>query len=414
MRSIFYAILFSFLLPLMGQSQSQKAALTVKDALNLALQNNPELNRVEEQIKIQESDLGLSWGIESPELFYYKEGIGGNSFSEKSYGISQSLAFPLTGYYRNRRAKLDVRKFEQLYAAERIRLRAEVKKAYTELAYSIKKIELVESRVELARELREIAQARLEVGESTELDVIQADIQYTQAENELREAEQVKNNARYALFRVIGLDPDRQEYSISFPDTLVYFDVEIDQQMILTGLEEVPQIEAIQLNAESAGKSIKTAKSGYLPDLRADYYRQDFGSGFDFEGFEIGVSFPLWFGLNQSNRVKRAKAEQRRAEWSVNETTLRVKERAENAWHGYETSRNTIRSYRELIQSRAFSLLELTREGYRLGELELLRVLEAQRTFLSSEENYYRSLRNYYLQLIELERFLPNELVFKE
>lgn len=414
MRGFLYAILLFFLLPVNSQSQSQTTTLSVQDAMNLALQNNPELNRVEEQIKIQESELGLSWGIESPELFYYKEGIDGNSFSEKSYGISQSMTFPLTGYYRNRRAKADVRKFEKLYDAEKIRLRADVKKAYTELAYAIKKIELVESRVELARELREIAQARLEVGESTELDLIQADIQYTQAQNDLREAEQMKNNTRYALFRLIGLDPDRQRYGVSFPDTLTYFDAEIDQQMILMGLEEVPEIESVQMNAESAERSIKVAKSSYLPDLRANYYRQDFGSGFDFEGFEVGVSLPIWFALNQRNRVKTARAERRQAEWSVNEITLKVKERAENAWHGYETSRNTIISYRDVIQSRASSLLELTSEGYRLGELELLQVLEAQRTFLSGEEKYYQSLRNYYLQLIELELFLPNELVFTE
>lgn len=414
MPKFLFVIIWIVFLPAICHSQLQESSLTVKDALNLALQNNPELNRVKEQIRIQESELGLSWGIESPELYYYKEGIDGNSFSEKSYGISQSMTFPLTGYYQNRKVKSDVQKFEKQYEAERVRLRAEVKKAYTSLAFSIKKVELMESRVELARELREIARARLEVGESTELDLIQADIQYTQAQNELREANQMKNNARYALFRVIGLDPKEQEYNVSFPDTLAYVDVPIDQQMILMGLEEVPEIESVQLNAESADRSIKVAKSSYLPDLRADYYRQDFGSGFNFNGFEIGVSVPLWFGLNERNQVKRARSEQRQAKWSVNETTLMVKERAENAWQGYQTSRNTIISYRDVIQSRAANLLELTREGYRLGELDLLQVLEAQRTFLSGEEKYYQSLRNYYLQLIELERFLPNELVFTE
>lgn len=414
MIRLFSAVLWILLLPVICFSQSEESVLTVKDALNFALQNNPELNRVEEQIRIQESDLGLSWGIESPELFYFKEGINGNSFSEKRYGISQSMQFPLTGYYQNRRAKSDVQRVEKLYEAELIRLRAEVKKAYTELAFSIKKIGLIERRMGLARELREIAQARLEAGESTELDLIQADIQYTQAQNDFREAEQMKNEARYALFRVIGLDPEQQKYGVSFPDTLSYFDADISQKNVLQGLEEIPEIQSFQKNVESANRGVKVAKSNYLPDLRADYYRQDFGSGFEFDGFEIGVSVPLWFGLNQSNRVKQAKAVQRQAEWTVSEATLKVKERAENAWHRYETSRNTIISYREVIQSRATNLLELTREGYRLGELELLRVLEAQRTFLSAEEKYYQSLRNYYLQLIELERYLPNELVFTE
>jgi outer membrane protein, heavy metal efflux system len=59
-------------------------------------------------------------------------------------------------------------------------------------------------------------------------------------------------------------------------------------------------------------------------------------------------------------------------------------------------------------------LLELTQEGYRMGELDLLRVLESQRTYLEAEQQYYQSLKNYYLQLIELEKYLPNEIVFTE
>ncbi|MEX2463733.1 MAG: TolC family protein, partial [Balneolaceae bacterium] len=112
--------------------------------------------------------------------------------------------------------------------------------------------------------------------------------------------------------------------------------------------------------------------------------------------------------------VIHANAAYRQAEWDIAETVLRVKEMAENAWHSYETSRETIHSYRNFIQRRSENLLELTQEGYRMGELDLLRVLEAQRTYLEGQQQYYQALRNYYLKLIELEQYMPYEIVFNQ
>lgn len=402
-----------FLLPILGFSQSQ-TSISVRDALDLAMKNNPELQRAEQEIRIQKSMLGLSWGIENPELIYFKEGVDGDLFSEQRWGISQRISFPVTGYLRNRKAAADLQASELQAEFRRIQVRSAVKSAYAELAFSIKNVDLVLRELELASELKEIAQARLEVGESTELDLIQAEIRLTRTQNSLNKADELKNRARYELFRVVGLEPGQQEYGIIYPDTLAWFDPNISQDVILSRVESAAEMDLVRSFTNSANRSISVAKSSYLPDLRVNYYKQDFGAGYDFYGFEVGVSIPLWFGWNQSRQVQRANAEFKQAQWSETETLLKVKESAENAWHGYETSREAILSYKNFVQSRASTLLELTREGYRLGELDLLRVLEAQRTFLEAEQEYYESLKNYYLQLIELEKHLPNELVFTE
>lgn len=396
-----------------GYAQVVKDTLGIHGALILARENDPELNRLEEEVEVLKSELGPAWGIESPELFYFREGINGNSFLEQRWGVSQSFSFPLTGYYRNQRVSAEVNSAGLNIEAAALRLKAEVKQAYVELAYAVKNINLVDRRVQLSRELRDIARARLEVGESSEIDLIQADIQLSEAENDLREAERLYDNARYALFRIVGLDPDRQRYEIIFPDTLAYFNASIEQDAVMAKLEAHPEVLLSVEMVSSAEAGIKAATSSYLPDLRVDFYRQDLGNDYRFNGFEVGVSIPLWFGLNESNRVQRAKAQHRQAEWAVSERILNIKEQAEQAWHGYETSQATIRTYTRHIQERTTSLLDLTREGYRIGELELLRLLEAQRTYLNSEQRYYQALREYYIQVIQLERFLQTELIFK-
>ncbi len=403
-------LLFSFHF----KGKAQHSFLSVQDALNLAINNNPELNRMAEQVRILEAMPGPAWGIESPELYYLREGMDGNMFMEQRWGISQSLTFPLTGFYQNRKARKDISAAEMRYQFERVSVRTQVKKAYTELAYAIKNMELTEIEVQLANNLLEIAQARLDVGESTGLDLVQSEIRLNQAKNDLRNAVQMKNSARNSLMRIIGIHSENQVYEIIFTDTLAYVDTGIDRHLILQRIEISPELNYVRLNSESAKADVQVSKSRYLPDLRIDYYRQNFGNSYDFNGFEVGVSIPLWFTVNERNRVKQANAIYRQAEWQEAGVLLSIKEQAENAFHRYQTSREIILSHREFIQEKSEYLLELTQEGYRMGELDLLRVLEAQRTYLEGQQLYYQVLRNYYLDIIELEQFLPQELVFTQ
>lgn len=411
-KILFILVLVSLFLP--TESFSQISELSVQDALQKAFENNPELNRMEQEVQVRSMEHRMAWGLESPDLYYFREGLDGDLFSEQRWGVSQTFAFPLRGYYQNQKARTETHAADLEFEAMKKSVRVTVKSAYAELAYAIKFVQIKEQEVELASELKEIAEARLEVGESTELDLIQAEIQLTNAENELNRAEDQKNRSRYALFTAIGLDPEQQQYGINYPDTLSFFDVQISQDLVMQNVSELPEVQSRMSQSDAALRGIQVARSSYLPDLRINYYRQDFGAGYDFYGFEVGISVPLWFGINESRNVKQAQAIHRQKEWSVNETVLSLKEQAENAWHSYETSRKSIISFRDFIQDRSESLLELTQEGYRMGELDLLRVLEAQRTYLNSQQQYYESLRNYYLQLIELERYLPNELVFSE
>jgi cobalt-zinc-cadmium efflux system outer membrane protein len=101
-----------------------------------------------------------------------------------------------------------------------------------------------------------------------------------------------------------------------------------------------------------------------------------------------------------------------RQNWRMTEVELDLKKRAEQAWHSYQTSKQTIDRYRSTIQAQSKELLELTLEGYQAGEMDLLSLLQAQRTYLDSQRRYLAALRDYYIQLIALEQMLQQNLVF--
>lgn len=389
-------------------------SLSVGRALEIAYQHNPRINQLRQRIEAQRQQAGLSLGIQNPELSYAKEGIGDNNFTEQRWGISQSLDFPLKGYYRAKSEQAGTGALEMQLQALKLQVKGDVKSAYTLLAYALESSRLARERVDLFQSLRDAAQARADLGESSDIDAMQADLQLREAQNNMETAYQQIMQARYNLFEIIGLEEEQQTYEIGFPDTLRFVAVNINQEELLQQLPNHPQLQQISEQQLAASYQTKAAKSGYLPDINLKYYRQDFGNGFDFNGFEVGVSLPLWFGVNQSNRVQQSKAQYRMVEWQYREEQLSIKKRAEQAWHGYETTQANIRRFRETIQTKSRELVDMTQRGYRLGELDLLTLLEAQRTYLRTQEAYYETLRDYYLRVIELEQYLQTDIIFKQ
>jgi cobalt-zinc-cadmium efflux system outer membrane protein len=409
--SVLFAILISF-----QPTQSDTTDLnnlSVAKALEIAYQHNPRINQLQNQVEAQRKQQSLSLGINDPEVTFAREGIDQGAFAEQRWVISQSLDFPLTGYYRFQGEKASTSSLELELQASKLQLKADVKSAYTALAYAIESSHLARERVDLFKNLRDAAQARADLGESSEIDAMQADLQLTEAQNNMEKAYQNIMDARYNLFETIGLDEEDQTYDISFPDTLHYVAVDVNQDEVLQRLQNHPQLQQISKQQLAASYQTKVAKSGYLPDLNLKYYRQDFGNGFDFNGFEVGVSIPLWFGINQSSRVQQSKARYRAVEWQYQEEQLSLKKQAEQAWHGYETTQANIKRFRESIQAKSQELVDMTQKGYRLGELDLLTLLEAQRTYLRTQQAYYETLRDYYLRVIELEQYLQSDIIFQ-
>jgi cobalt-zinc-cadmium efflux system outer membrane protein len=410
--SAFIAVLMLFQLGSASPDTTGLSALSVSKALEIAYRQNPQINQLEYQIKAQKNQETLSFGIEDPKINYFKEGIGRGGFTEQRWAVSQSVEFPLISYYRVRQQRSITESFQLKLKDLKNKVKMDVKAAYTQLAYAIQSNNLAGEQVRLFVNLREAAQARADMGETSEIDAMQADLQLQEAKNSQETTFKEIMNARYDLFHAIGLGPKDQTYDIAFPDTLAYKMVEVDQESVMQQLDQHPLLKQIKREVEAASFGKKLAKSTYLPNLNVSYYKQDFGNAYDFYGFEVGVSIPLWFAARQAPKVQQANAIQHAAEWKYEDSRLLIKKQAEQTWHSYESAKRNIERFRENIQAKSLDLVQMTQKGYSLGELDLLTLLEAQRTYLRTQAAYYQTLRNYYLTLVELERFLQADIIF--
>jgi outer membrane protein, heavy metal efflux system len=390
-------------------------SLTVRTALEYAEASSPTLRTVKENIRALEAERRMSYGLPNPVVGYAEEGINPDAspaVAERRWFVSQSFDFPLATYHRLDRYDREIEALRHDLEDARRTLKRDVKSVYAQLSYEIERTRLMRENVELLKSLDEAIQTRLELGAANELDALNVEIRRAEAENDLSVAERRLHVARYSLFELIGLDPDEQSYSIFFPDSLAYFDYWIPQDAILRRVKDQPAMNAARARLRAAGAESSEATYSLLPDIETAVFLQDFGAGFDNYGFEVGLELPLWFFANESGAIERADAKRGRRFSEKEATKLRLKREIEVAWHSYETSKRYIDRFQGEINDKSQRLLELMTRSFEVGEIDALRMLEAQRSYVAIQLRYYESLLDYHLRLIDLERFLEDDVVF--
>ncbi len=397
-------------------AQEPQGWLTVADALRLAEANSPELGRLRAAIAAKNGERRASYGIYAPQLSFAREGIpsAGGDFSEQRWVVGQTLDFPLQTYFRLQRVGAEEDALSYTAEAARRALRGRVKSAYTEVLYAQEMLHLGTQSVQLNASLREAVTQQVEVGAAAELDLMKVELQLSEAQSTLEERVRAYEAARYTLYHTIGIEPDDQVYGVAFPDTMGYRTIDVTQEEVLALLQEQPEIASADAAIHASQLGTKQVRSAALPQLGLNYWAHYFGGGYSFHGFEVGITLPLWYPLNNRGAVMQARARTQEQVWNRQEVSLNLKREIELAWHGYQTSKMTIDRYAETVQAQADELMERTREGYQFGQLDLLTLLDTQRTFLAAQTRFYDALRTYYLNLIRLERYLQRDLVFSD
>jgi cobalt-zinc-cadmium efflux system outer membrane protein len=393
----------------------QEQLLTLEAAVDSAIVSNAVLNQSRAVMEMKRNEWRTLTGIEAPEISYFEEGRNSSAtkpFEERRWTISQTIDFPLTTIYRLKSLKQEAEALDYQILAQRNEIRAEVKSRYIDILYALHLQALANKQKELADELYKAAFTKFETGMGNGIDLTKAELQVAEAENFQSEAERMLHLGRYSLFRLMGLDISAINYGIQFSDTLNSHEIEVSQVTALSLLHEQPEYLAAIATYKAAENKIREARSNIFPDIRFNLYKQNYGEGFKYNGFEIGLSIPVWLPFEQSGKIKMAKAQQTEIEWEQKGIEQEMKEQIEHAWHSYITSKQIIDRYKQTIRDKSARLQQLSIDAYRLGEIDLMNLILSQQTYLNNQRHYLDALHDYYLQLVQLEKYLNTELVY--
>ena len=406
------------LLPLCIYGQTEIKKLSLNEAVEIGLKNNPEVRSAIENISASQGRFWSGISLPQPEVGVSYEYAPANSslsnYSEKTLAISQSFEFPsnyfLKGSKYNKEEEIAVYK---LSLTERSVIN-QVKTSYYKVLAKQYQIKSAEENLLISEDFFKKAEIRQNVGEGTNLERLTAKVQYTEAQNNLEVAKNELTTSFAELNYSLGYGEQSYETNFALTDTLVFVDHKISIEQIYKSLEETnPQIKIAELKCGIASVEKGLAWSSILPNINLAYFKQTRDGNNGFYGASFGISVPLWFMFDQRGKIQEATANQSLSESELQLTKNEIALKIKNAFTDHENNLQQVKFYVNDILPQTEEIYRTAMKSYDAGELTYLEYLQAKQTLISSRNNYINALFNHYQSVFRIEEIVGQNIIDK-
>lgn len=189
-----------------------------------------------------------------------------------------------------------------------------------------------------------------------------------------------------------------------------------EQTFVLNDLIEAAinhrsDLSAALKNAEVARRELTLAKREKRPDLEFSLgwshnkrVRNEEAPAPAFNGVSAGIAIPLNFSSMNRGSVNAARFRAKQAELQYDQMRLQVQREVMEAYQQFQSQTIQLKHYEGGILKQAQEVLDGKIYSYNRGEVSLLEILNAQRTYDDVQAQYVETLFNYNAALVELER----------
>jgi len=413
MKKIFIFIALFPLVRLAGADDMPTVQpLTLKTVVETALQNNPEILAARKkwqaaQARITEERTPDKPRVDLERMYAPRDKNILSGASEKNIAITQEIPFPTSLVLRGRVAGSETEMARAAYDAKVRDVLSRVKKAYRSLAMSHHHIRIVEENTDLMRRFSRVAESKYAVGRASQAEVLKAQVELARMLNMLVDLSQEKETNQAMLNMLLNQSP---QTPLGIPAELhpanLGYTIGDLQKM---ALEQRPELRESELAIRKSRQSLNLARSDYLPDLMFQYRRRNMEAGPDSQDAILGFSVPLWF-WKQNAAVREAQADKEMAEAEYaamrNETLFQVQSRLTK----FQTSVRLVQLYDTSVLPQARQALKVTESAYQADKASFLDLIDAARTLLTFEQEYYHSLNDSESNLADLEQLVGMDL----
>lgn len=265
--------------------QTVPRQLTLRDALDIARDNNPTYQQARNDRHQADWDVRQAWGQLLPTASASSsvtwQGSGEQQFGTltlgdlgfgnlpsyylSSYRVGLSYFLSYQTLLGPAQARAQREATEALIDLSEATLVSQVTTAYVDVLRQQEGLRLAEQQLENSRFNLRLAQGQLEVGQVTPIDVGQAEVQVGRSEVGVLQARNALETARMRLLQQMGVRVDQEfevasDFSLSEPTWT-------EEELLDLALDRNPTLKSRIRSEESAEIAVKSAKSAYLPTL---------------------------------------------------------------------------------------------------------------------------------------------------
>ncbi len=369
----------------------QPGAFSLADLEGIAFQNNPTLAAAAARIQSARGRQVQAGLYPNPVIGYHGTEIGNRGTSGQQGGFI-SQRFITGGKLRLDQAiagkEIDEAHF-RLHAQEQ-RVLSDVRVRFFEALIAQRRVELTEELVRIGDNLVKATETLLEGEQSTENDLLQAEIRAENARILYDNATNESVEAWRRLVAILGVPHMELHPLCGEPGSqLADFEWEACYGEVLASH---PEVNAARARMERARIAIVRAKREPIPNVDVSVsVRHIELTDSDVANVQVGVPIPV-FDKNQGN-IRSAEAEWVAATREAERVALALQDQFAVIFRRYANARQQVRRYGEKIIPKAERSLELVTQGYEKGQVEYLVLLTAQQTFFEVSLSHLDAVR---------------------
>jgi heavy metal efflux system protein len=390
----------------------QENVLTLSQAIDIALRNNPGLRAAAFEVQAQKQLKKTAFDLPKTDVVLLY-GQYNSTLNDNNITISQSIPATVFGSQRSLSRSL-VASSEIKRSVEENEVVYQVKTLHNQLAYAYSRKKLLETLDSIYEGFYRSAAARHKAGETNLLEQTTAEVQRNDVKNTLSQNEadiSILRSQLQALLNTVAL-PDIQVHDLEELPAAP----SLDTAMLLNN----PSLAYVRQQIATAENERKVQSAKMVPDLLLGYFNQtligipDAESGLPttrsdrFSGFQIGVSLPLWFAAHQG-RAKAASFHKNAAISHHENSKQNLQAQLHQAVQHFDKNRSSLRYYRTSALPNADLILKQSQTAFRAGEIGYAEYLMGLRNAGSIKERYLQTLSEYNQNIIFLEFLFGNK-----
>jgi len=413
---LYYTLCALVALSEVAPAQQQAAATPIIDSLRLtrrqaiaeALNHNPQLEVARQQTAQSRARRVEAMAVPDPAITAaYDQSPQPFSFggaAARDVAIDWLIPFPSKVWSRTKIGNADVGSFESNYRLQTQLIAAQTSQQYDSLLVARKHRDVLLEGRSLSADFLKRTQARYAAGTAAKLDVIKAQVDLAQSENQLIANELDIANAQAALNRFIGrvigapIAPvDTLAVPEALPDSLTI------EQTALRSRPELTQLEAQQQGAQATTGLLKQF---WIPDFTFGVSRDYTQPGAPVYSTGIALPLPIFFWSHSKGEIAESKHHEQELAASYRDLRAQVTQDVRTAYATASTSIRQVIFLRDELVPSAREAFRVASVSYSLGGSSALEVLDARRTLLDAESQLADALASANIARADLERAL--------
>ena len=419
-----------------GQTSGQ--GWTLRQCIDYARENNIQVQSSQVSLQSARVDLQQAKADRTPTLGFttsqnviHQKKENKNFSSDGTYSGNYALNAGLTLYnggklkHSLRQQQIVNRSKEYEVEVARNDIEIAVTQAYLEILYANETVKTNAQTVESSAAQMERSKALLEAGSIARSDYAQMEAQYSSDCYQLTVSENDLAQARLQLKQLLELGID-STFDVVFPEidsSTVLAEVPRMEEVYLTALEVMPQMESGRLNIQSALAGERVAKADGLPTVTASAAigtGNTSGTNYSFyhqlnnklhESAGITVSVPIF--NNRQARTSRAKArlETRQAELNYADAEKSLLTTVESLYQDAVSAQSRYRAATDKVRSAGLSY-SLVLGQFEAGMKNTVELLTEKNNYLAAQQEQIQAKYQAVLsiRLLDFYRNVPIEL----